>query len=137
MMTYNLSEAKPFIAIPVGEYILDELKARKMTQKELAAALGVPASRVNEAIKGKRPLSATLALRVEEVIGIPAHILLSLQSQYELDKARLKAKEKKEADQKNDYDVKRKNVLDAIGQFIDACHASGHTVPEELTHLQL
>lgn len=137
MTTYNLNDAKPYIAIPLGEYILDELKARKMTQKELAAALGIPASRVNEVIKGKRPLSATLALSIEEVIGIPAHILLSLQSQYELDKARLTAKEKKEADEKNDYDVKRKNLLAAIGQFIEACNASGHKVPKELINLQL
>ena len=60
MMTYNLNEAKPFIAIPVGEYILDELKARKMTQKELAAALGIPASRVNEAIKGVNTMTGSI-----------------------------------------------------------------------------
>lgn len=91
MTAYNLNEALPHITIPLGEYILDELKARKMTQKELAAALGIPASRINEVIKGKRPLSATLALSIEEVIGIPAHILLSLQSQYELDQSRMNA----------------------------------------------
>lgn len=137
MMTYDLSNAAPHMAIPVGEYIQDELKDRKMSQKELAAAMGVPASRINEVIKGKRPLSAGMALQMEKAIGIPAHILLSLQSQYELDKARLKEQEDRNKTANGDYDAKRKNLLIAIQQFIEVCKASGRDVPDELMNLQL
>ena len=137
MKTYDLSNASAHIAIPVGEYIKDELRDRKMTQKELAAAMGVPASRINEVIKGKRPLSAAMALQLERVIGIPAQILLSLQSQYELDKARLKEQETTQKAVKDDYADKRKNLLSAIQQFIEVCKASGHNVPEELNNLRL
>lgn len=137
MMTYDLSNAAPHMAIPVGEYIQDELKDRKMSQKELAAAMGVPASRINEVIKGKRPLSAGMALQMEKAIGIPAHILLSIQSQYELDKARLKEQEDRNKTANGDYDAKRKNLLIAIQQFIEVCKASGRDVPDELMNLQL
>ena len=136
MKTYDLSNASAYLAIPVGEYIKDELRDRKMTQKELAAATGMPASRINEVIKGKRPLSAAFALQLERVIGIPAQILLSLQSQYELDKARLKEQETPQK-AKDDYDAKRKNLLAAIQQFIEVCKASGHNVPEELNNLRI
>lgn len=137
MGTYDLSDATPYIAIPVGEYIQDELRDRKMSQKTLAEAVGVPASRINEIIKGKRPLSAEIALKMEGAIGIPAHLLLSLQSQYELDLARLKEREEKQKAAKGDYDQKRKNLLSAIKQFIEACKASGRDVPEELINLHL
>lgn len=137
MKTYDLSNASAHIAIPVGEYIKDELRDRKMTQKELAAATGMPASRINEVIKGKRPLSAAFALQLERVIGIPAQILLSLQSQYELDKARLKEQETTQKAVKDDYADKRKNLLSAIQQFIEVCKASGHNVPEELNNLRI
>ena len=137
MRTYDLNEATPHIAIPVGEYIQDELMDRKMSQKTLAEAVGVPASRINEIIKGKRPLNAEMALKMEDAIGIPAHLLLSLQSQYELDLARLNEKEEKKKAAKGDYDQKRKNLLSAIKQFVEACNASGRKVPEELVNLHL
>ena len=74
---------------------------------------------------------------LEKAIGIPAHILLSLQSQYELDKARLKEQEDRNKTANGDYDAKRKNLLIAIQQFIEVCKASGRDVPEELMNLQL
>ena len=41
------------LPIPPGETLAEEIEARGMTQKELAARLGRPAQVVNEIIKGQ------------------------------------------------------------------------------------
>ena len=47
--------------------------------------LGTQPSHLSEMLNGKRPLTTELAVRIEEVIGLPAKILLSAQTQYELE----------------------------------------------------
>ena len=47
--------------------------------------LGIQASHLSEVLNGKRSLSAELALKIENAIGIPAKILVSAQAQYDLE----------------------------------------------------
>jgi plasmid maintenance system antidote protein VapI len=46
----------PFIATHQGEMIKDELKERRMTQKQLANETGIKASVLSETINGKRSI---------------------------------------------------------------------------------
>ena len=80
----------PFKAIHPGEIIKDELEAIDMTQKELAILLGVKSSYINEIIKGKRNITAEIAVLLENVFKIPAMHWMSYQSQYDIDLQRIK-----------------------------------------------
>lgn len=83
----------PYKATHPGILIKDELEARPdLKQKDLAKELGVKASFLNEIIKGKRPITAEIAILLEEIFEIPAAYWMKFQSQYEIDKARMKEK---------------------------------------------
>ena len=86
-------EIIPFEATHPGILIKDELDARdEINQKELAKKMGVKASFLNEIIKGKRPVTADIAVVLENILGIHADYWMKFQSQYEIDKARIKKK---------------------------------------------
>lgn len=83
----------PFEATHPGVLIKDELEARDdIKQKDLAELLGVKPSFLNEIIKGKRPITADLAILLEKTLEIPADYWMKFQSQYEIDCARIKEK---------------------------------------------
>ena len=67
-----------------GEVIKDELESRGISQRRLAAEIGVPASQLNEVLNAKRQLSAEMALLIEQALGLDAAPLLSLQMKYNL-----------------------------------------------------
>lgn len=67
-----------------GEMIKDEIASRGIKQKELASAMGVSSSILNEVINGKRPVSTEYALLLEATLGTPAYIWLRLQEDYNL-----------------------------------------------------
>lgn len=77
-----------FIPTHPGEVIKDELLARKIPQKEFASRIGVPYTMLNDILNERRPLSASTALLVESALGISADILMGLQSDYNMQKAR-------------------------------------------------
>jgi addiction module HigA family antidote len=64
------------------------LTPRGMSQSELARRAKTTAAKINEIVNGKRGVSAAFALALEEVLGTPASLWLSLQAEYELDQAR-------------------------------------------------
>ncbi|MBO4692581.1 MAG: HigA family addiction module antidote protein [Bacteroidales bacterium] len=88
----NKKEMVPFAATHPGELIKDELKSRKMTQRELATKTGLKTSVISETINGKRPISLNTALKLESVFEISASYWLNLQTQYELDKEHIEKK---------------------------------------------
>ncbi|MBR4437980.1 MAG: HigA family addiction module antidote protein [Bacteroidales bacterium] len=88
----NKKEMVPFAATHPGELIKDELKSRKMTQRELATKTGLKTSVISETINGKRPISLNTALKLESVFEISASYWLNLQTQYELDKENIDRK---------------------------------------------
>jgi addiction module HigA family antidote len=67
-----------------GEVIKDELEFRGISQRRLAAEIGVPASQLNEVLNAKRPLSAEMALLICQALDLDAEPLLSLQMKYNL-----------------------------------------------------
>ena len=67
-----------------GEVNKDELEFRGISQRRLAAEIGVPASQLNEVLNAKRPLSAEMALLIGQALDLDAEPLLSLQMKYNL-----------------------------------------------------
>ncbi len=68
-----------------GEMLLEEfLKPFEMTQRELAAQIGVSYPRVNELIHGKRGVTPDTALRLGRLFGMEPHFWLNLQMCWDL-----------------------------------------------------
>ena len=85
----NKDNITPFVATHPGEMIKDELRERKLTQKQLALETGIKPSVLSETINGKRPVSKNVALALEQTLCIPADIWMNLQTQYDLDSVRI------------------------------------------------
>jgi len=90
MATRNENPA-PFMAVHPGMMIKPELDERGISQKAFAKMLGTQPSHLSEVLNGKRALTTELAVKIEKVIGLPAKILLSAQTQYELESATIGA----------------------------------------------
>ena len=73
------------MAVHPGMMIKPELEERGISQKEFAKMLGTQPSHLSEVLNGKRALTTELAVKIENAIGLPAKILLSAQTQYELE----------------------------------------------------
>lgn len=65
----------------------DFLEPLSLSQNQLALALHVPATRINEIINGKRSISAETALRLSRYFGTTPQFWLNLQTRYDLDVA--------------------------------------------------
>jgi len=74
-----------------GEQLRDELDERGMSGSELARALHVTASRINDILAGKRGVTADTALRLARYFGTSAEFWMNLQAAYELRNARSRA----------------------------------------------
>lgn len=79
MIANNLTPSTP---IHPGEMIKDEIEYRGVSQKALAAEIGVPASVLNEVLNGKRAVTTEYALLLEAALGIEADLWIRLQSDY-------------------------------------------------------
>ena len=73
------------MAVHPGMMIKPELDERGISQKEFAKMIGTQPSHLSEVLSGKRALTTELAVKIENAIGLPAKILLSAQTQYELE----------------------------------------------------
>ena len=83
-MATNETNNTPFRAVHPAEIIKDEIKARSMTQKELAERMGMQAPNVTRLLKGEN-ITASIAQKLEDALGIPADFWMRLQTQYDRD----------------------------------------------------
>jgi len=72
------------LAIHPGEFLEETIEELGMSQAELANRLGRPVQAINEIIKGKKSITSTTALELEDVLGIPSHIWIGLESEYQI-----------------------------------------------------
>jgi len=98
MVNRSYTEFKPDYAIPPGDTLSDVLESKGMTQQELSIRTGMAPKTINEIIKGKAPISADTALKLESVFGVSASFWLNLEMHYQEDMARIKAKKGLSAD---------------------------------------
>jgi HTH-type transcriptional regulator/antitoxin HigA len=76
------------LPIPPGATLQQELEARGMTQKDLAARMGRPPQVISGICRGKKAITPETALELEKVLAVPAHIWLGLETEYQLTIAR-------------------------------------------------
>jgi|SRR5215813_6283680 len=76
------------VAIHPGEFLAEILTELEISQAEFARAIGVSAMRVSHVVKGTRPVTAELALRLGKALGQSAEYWLNLQASYDLATAR-------------------------------------------------
>ena len=69
------------------------MKARGMSQKELAARMQRPLQLINEIIKAKKSITPETAIGLEKALGIDAHFWSNLESSYRLALARNRDRE--------------------------------------------
>ena len=76
-----------------GEMLLEEfLEPSGMSQAQLARQLGKTPASINELVKGKRGVSAEMALLLSSVFGTTAEFWMNLQVAWELWHARKRLK---------------------------------------------
>ena len=67
-----------------GEVIKDEIEYRGVSQRALAAQIGVSYSQLNEVLNGKRPLNTEIAMLIAAALDIDAEPLLTMQTRYNI-----------------------------------------------------
>ena len=67
-----------------GEFLAEELEARGISQRQLAADMGRPQQAINEIVHGKKALTPETAVALERVLGIPAYLWLRMEARYRL-----------------------------------------------------
>ena len=74
-----------------GEVLLEDfLKAMSITKYRLAKDIHVPVTRIQEIIGGKRSVSADTALRLSRYFNTSAELWMGLQTDYELELAKMR-----------------------------------------------
>ena len=72
-----------------GEIILEDyLKPADLTQAKASELMGLPPSRLNEVIKGKRKIDTEFAIRIAKLFGMNPETWLKLQAEYDLESIR-------------------------------------------------
>ena len=75
--------------IPPGEVLLEEfLKPMGISQNKLGRDLGVPITRINEIVHGKRSITVDTAMRLARYFGTSPEVWMNLQQRYDLEIAR-------------------------------------------------
>lgn len=73
-----------------GEVLLEDfLVPLNLTKYRLAKDIGVPPTRIQDVIDGKRGISADTALRLGRYFGTSAELWMNLQNGYELELAKM------------------------------------------------
>lgn len=86
----------PDYAVPPGETLRETIAELAMTQVELARRTGRPEKTISEIINGKAAIMPETAIQFERVLGIPTHVWLNLEANFQETKARLASTEKLE-----------------------------------------
>jgi addiction module HigA family antidote len=78
----------PYMPIHPGEILREELESRGLSHKHFAETSGIPYAQVIGVLKSHKPVTTDFALQVEAITGIRAEMLVSIQSQYDMQVAR-------------------------------------------------
>ncbi len=78
------------VSLHPGEVLTEELATRGETKSAFAIRIGLYPSHFSDLLKGKRDMSAAIAVKLEKELDIPAEFWLGLQMDYDLSKEREK-----------------------------------------------
>jgi addiction module HigA family antidote len=74
--------------VHAGAVLRDELEERGVRQSALAEHIGVLLKTINEMCRGKRGISAEMALKLSQALGATPYFWLNLQNNWELSQVR-------------------------------------------------
>ena len=74
-------------AVHPGIYLKELMDELGLSQQRLAQEIRVPAMRISHVVRGKRPVTAELALRLGHYFRQSPRYWLNLQSRYDMDMA--------------------------------------------------
>ncbi len=75
---------EPSRPIHPGEVLREELEYRGISQKKFSEQIGVPYKNINDILNCRRAITENMALLFEAALGIPAHILIGMQMDYNM-----------------------------------------------------
>ena len=81
MIANNLT---PFEATHPGEVLKEEIEYRGISQRKLAAQIGMSYSVLNEVLNSKRAVTTEYAMLFEAALGISAKMLVNMQTDYNM-----------------------------------------------------
>jgi addiction module HigA family antidote len=84
MKKKEVGKLEPYIPTHPGEVIKDEIEYRGISQRMLAAEIGVSYTQLNEVLNGKRPLNTEMAILIATALDLDAEPLLALQTRYDM-----------------------------------------------------
>ena len=70
------------LPIPPGETVLEGIEYHGLSMRELAEKIELSSLEVDELIKGEMPMTQDIAEKLENVLDIPAYMLLGLEEIY-------------------------------------------------------
>lgn len=114
--------SKNYMAIPPGETIREQLEERQLSQKEFAVRMRLSEKYVNRLINGKVALTPSIAISLEDALGVPANFWLNLESSYRENRKRVieeRAKEEDPGDENVEKFKKEYRVTWKSGAFPD------------------
>jgi len=111
-----------FIIHP-GETLMEIIKERKMSQKELAIRCGVSEKHISTVLNGKKNISPFFARRLEFALGIDFLFWVNLQSNYDNELTRL--------EEINGISKMEINVLDSINDILSD-YKKSNIIPSNL-----
>lgn len=80
-----INNITPFIAIHPGEFLADEIKARKISVSQFSAISGIDLLSLYDLINGKCDITEAIADELENALKIPAYIWINLQNKFDID----------------------------------------------------
>jgi addiction module HigA family antidote len=91
-MSQLIKDERELLSKP-GDTILETLEHIKMSQAELAERMGKTASKINDIISGKEPITVNTALQLEKVLNIEAQFWLNREMLYREKLSRIEQEE--------------------------------------------
>jgi HTH-type transcriptional regulator / antitoxin HigA len=76
------------LPVPPGEYLVEVLEEKGISQAELARRIDRPTQAINEIVKGEKAITPATAIQLDRALGVPAHIWIGLESRFQLIKGR-------------------------------------------------
>jgi len=93
-----MMRSKTVIATPPGATIKEQLVDRGMSQKEFAVRMDMSEKHISRLINGEVQLTSDVAMRLEMVLGLPAHFWSNLENIYREKLVKAQAENEMDAD---------------------------------------
>jgi len=84
VLSTTRKEIKINVSLHPGEVLAEELTERGEVKSAFAMRIGMYPSHFSNLLKGKRDVSASIAVKLEEELKVPAEFWLGLQMDYDL-----------------------------------------------------